>query len=291
MAEPMFDDRDGLIWYNGELVDWRDSHAHLLTHTLHYGGGCFEGERAYNGKIFKMDQHHQRLLDGAAVLNLDHPYSREDINKAAMDVLAANNLTDAYLRPLMWRGGEQVGLAGKGCSTNLAIMTWPWPSYFSAEKKAAGLKLGISKWKRPSPENAPVHMKICGLYVICTLSSHEAINAGFDDALMMDYRGLIAETTGSNVFFIKDGEIHTPKPDCFLNGITRQTLVELAKDRHIIVHERHIKPEELASFDECFLTGTAYEVMAVQSIGENKYTPSEITRTLAQDYDNLVNGR
>lgn len=291
MAEPSFEDRDGFIWFNGELVDWRDARTHLLTHTLHYGGGCFEGERAYNGKIFKMEQHHQRLLDGAAVLRLDHPYSLEDINKAAMDTLAANNLTTAYLRPLMWRGSEQMGLAGRGCKGNLAIAVWPWPDYFSKEKQAAGLKLGIAKWKRPSPENAPVHMKITGLYSICTLSSQEAQIAGLDDALMMDYRGLIAETTGSNIFFIKDGEIHTPIPDCFLNGITRQTVVELAKGRGITVHERHIKLEELGDFSECFVTGTAYEVMRVQSIADHQYTPGEMTRVLSDDYINLVNGR
>ncbi|RMF10697.1 MAG: branched-chain amino acid aminotransferase, partial [Alphaproteobacteria bacterium] len=223
-----FDDRDGKIWFNGKLVDWRDAKIHVLTHALHYASCVFEGQRAYGGEIFKLTEHSQRLHESARILDFEIPYSVAEIDQAARDVLAANNLVDAYVRPVAWRGPEQMGVAAQKTKVHVAVAAWEWPSYFTPEARMKGLRLNISKWKRPSPECAPTKSKAAGLYMICTLSKHAAEAAGYDDSLMLDYRGQVAEATGANIFFYKDGKLHTPKPDCFLDGITRRTAMELA---------------------------------------------------------------
>jgi branched-chain amino acid aminotransferase len=289
MAGPSFDDRDGLIWYNGEMVPWRDANAHVLTHGLHYGSSVFEGERAYGGNIFKLREHTERLIFSGKELGFDIPYSADEIDQACIDVLAANDIVDGYLRPVAWRGSEMMGVSAQQNRINLAIAAWPWPSYFSPEARMKGIRLQVSKWKRPSPETEPVHAKAAGLYMICTLSKHTAEQNGYDDALMYDYRGQVAEATGANVFLVMgDGKLHTPTPDCFLNGITRQTVIELAKARGIDVIERAIMPEELANATEVFLTGTAAEVTPVGEIGEHKYTVGQISQWMMEDYDKAV---
>jgi len=289
MAGPAFDDRDGLIWYNGEMVPWRDANAHVLTHGLHYGSSVFEGERAYGGNIFKLRQHTDRLIFSGRELGFDIPYTADQIDQACIDVLAANDIVDGYIRPVAWRGSEMMGVSAQQNRINLAIAAWPWPSYFSPEARMKGIRLQVSKWKRPSPETEPVHAKAAGLYMICTLSKHAAEQDGYDDALMYDYRGQIAEATGANVFMVMgDGKLHTPAPDCFLNGITRQTVIELAKARGIEVIERAIMPEELANATEVFLTGTAAEVTPVGEIGEHKFTVGQISQWMMEDYDKAV---
>jgi branched-chain amino acid aminotransferase len=289
MAGPSFDDRDGLIWYNGEMVPWRDANAHVLTHGLHYGSSVFEGERAYNGNIFELRKHTDRLIFSGKELGFDLPYSADEIDQACIDVLKANNLVDAYLRPVAWRGSEMMGVSAQSNRINVAIAAWDWPSYFSPEIRQKGIKLQVSKWKRPSPETEPVHAKAAGLYMICTLSKHTAEKDGFDDALMYDYRGYVAEATGANVFMVMgDGKLHTPIPDCFLNGITRQTVINLAKARGIEVIERVIMPDELANATEVFLTGTAAEVTPVGQIGDHAYTPGQISQWMMDDYDKAV---
>lgn len=286
-----FETRDGSIWLDGELCDWRDARIHVMTHAMHYGGAVFEGERAYNGTVFKMQEHHERLFNGARDMGMQSPWSVDDIHRAVMDTLKANNLTDAYVRPLIWRGAEDIKVGAPTSSIHLAIAAWAMPHYFTPERKAAGLKLMHARWKRPSPETAPSSIKASGLYQICSLSNNEAVAAGYDDALLVDYRGDISEATGANIFLIRDGELHTPDPHCILNGITRQTVIQLARDKGLTVHERRIPLDELDSFSEAFLTGTAYEVMPIQSIGETKFTPSDISFGLMQNYDDLVNGR
>jgi branched-chain amino acid aminotransferase len=289
MAGPSFDDRDGLIWYNGEMVPWRDANAHVLTHGLHYGSSVFEGERAYNGKIFKLREHTERLIFSGTELGFDLPYSADQIDQACIDILEANNLVNGYLRPVAWRGSEMMGVSAQHNRINVAIAAWDWPSYFSPEIRQKGIRLQISKWKRPSPETEPVHAKAAGLYMICTLSKHAAEKDGYDDALMFDYRGYVAEATGANVFMVMgDGKLHTPKPDCFLNGITRQTVIDLAKARGIEVIERVIMPDELADATEVFLTGTAAEVTPVGEIDAHKYTVGEISQWMMDDYDKAV---
>ncbi len=289
MAGPSFDNRDGLIWYNGEMVPWRDANAHVLTHGLHYGSSVFEGERAYGGKIFKLRQHSDRLIFSGRELGFEIPYSVDQIDQACIDVLAANDIVDGYIRPVAWRGSEMMGVSAQNNRINLAIAAWPWPSYFSPEARMKGIRLQISKWKRPSPETEPVHAKAAGLYMICTLSKHTAEQAGYDDALMYDYRGQIAEATGANIFMVMgDGKLHTPTPDCFLNGITRQTVIELANARGIEVIERVIMPDELANATEVFLTGTAAEVTPVGEIGDYKFTVGQISQWMMEDYDKAV---
>jgi len=289
MAGPSFDDRDGLIWYNGDMVPWRDANLHILSHGLHYGSSVFEGERAYNGKIFKLRRHTDRLIFSGREIGFEIPYDADQIDQACMDVLAANNISDGYLRPVAWRGSEMMGVSAQQNRINVAIAAWPWPSYFSPEARMKGIRLQISKWKRPSPETEPVHAKAAGLYMICTLSKHTAEQAGFDDALMYDYRGQIAEATGANIFFVMgDGKLHTPVPDCFLNGLTRQTVIELARARGIEVIERVIMPEELATATEVFLTGTAAEVTPVGEIDGHLYTVGQISQWMMEDYDRIV---
>ena len=286
-----FDDRDGVIWYDGELIEWRDAKLHVLSHALHYGSSVFEGQRAYGGEIFKLREHSQRLLDSGKALGFNNPYSVEEIDQAAIDVVKANGLVDAYIRPVAWRGSEMMGVATKGSKVHLAVAAWEWPSYFDEDSIMKGLRLEIATWRRPSPETEPVHAKAAGLYMIASLCKDAATANGYDDALMLDYRGQVAECTGANIFFIKDGVIHTPTPDCFLDGITRRTAIDLAKKRGIEVIERAIMPEELSSFEQAFITGTAVEVTPLSEIGGFKFEVGEICKTIVKDYTNLVNGR
>ncbi len=283
-----YDQRDGFIWFNGELIPWTDARVHLLTHALHYGSAVFEGMRAYDGEIFKLTEHNQRLHKSAEILDFEIPYSVAELDKAARDVVSANKLTDAYIRPLAWRGSEQMGVSAQKTTINVAIAAWNWGAYFDPAAIEKGMKLTFAKYRRPDPATAPVQSKAAGLYMICTIEKHRAEREGFADAVMLDWRGYVAECTGANIFFVKDGTIYTPTPDCFLDGITRRTVIGLAKQRGWEVIEKRILPEELADFTECFVTGTAAEVMSVGSIGEYSFTPGEITRTLMADYAALV---
>ena len=288
MSTPAFDDRDGYIWINGELQPWREVKAHVLTHALHYASSVFEGERAYNGKVFKLEEHTDRLFYSAEVLDMQIPYDRDTIIKATYEALKANNITDGYVRPIAWRGSELMGVAAQDTRINVAIAVWPWPSYFSPEARLKGLKLDISEWRRPSPETSPVFAKAAGLYMICTLSKHAAERKGMDDSLFLDWRGQVAEATGANIFFVIDGKIHTPTPDCFLDGITRRTVMELARQHGYDIIERAIMPEEMEQADECFLTGTAAEVTPVGFIGDYTFTPGDVCKTLMDAYDQAV---
>ena len=283
-----YDDRDGKIWLDGEMVEWRDANIHILTHALHYASSVFEGERAYGGKIFKSRQHSERLHASANMIDFEIPWTVDEIEAAKYAVLKANGWDDAYVRAVAWRGaGEDMGVASARNPVRLAIAAWEWGNYYG-DAKYEGARLDISKWKRPSPETIPSHAKAAGLYMICTMSKHAAEAKGCSDALMYDYRGYVAEATGANIFFVKNGEVHTPKPDCFLNGITRQTVIGMLNDRQIRVHERHIMPEELAGFQQCWLTGTAAEVTPVGQIGEHRFEVGELTRDIADSYDRLV---
>ena len=283
-----FDDRDGVIWFDGKLTPWRDAKVHVLTHALHYASAVFEGERAYSGVVFKSRDHSERLKRSAEILDIEIPYTPEEIDRAKADTLKANNLTDGYLRPVAWRGSEMMGVAAQHNKIHLAIATWAWPAYFSPELRARGIRLCMAEYRRPAPDTAPTASKAAGLYMICTISKHKAERQGFQDALMLDYRGQIAEATGANVFFVMDGEIHTPKPDCFLDGITRQTVIDLARARQLKVIERAIMPEEMAKASECFLTGSAAEITPVGEIDKYRFTPSMITQTLWDDFQALV---
>lgn len=283
-----YDDRDGKIWMDGKMVDWRAANVHILSHALHYASSVFEGERAYNGKIFKSREHSERLHYSAGELDFEIPYTVDEIEAAKAEVLQASGLTDAYIRCIAWRGaGPDMGVASAANPVHLAIAAWEWGAYYG-DAKTEGAKLDISKWKRPSPETIPVHAKAAGLYMICTTSKHAAEAKGCSDALFMDYRGYVAEATGANIFFVKDGEVHTPLADCFLNGLTRQTVIGLLKERGITVHERHIMPEEMADFEQCFLTGTAAEVTPVGIIGDYSFEVGALTRDIADAYEKLV---
>jgi branched-chain amino acid aminotransferase len=285
-----FDNQDGNIWYNGALVPWRESRLHVLSHGLHYASCVFEGERVYNGEIFKLREHTQRLIDSGKELGFEIPYSLEELEQATRDTVASQGFADAYVRPVAWRGSEMMGVSAQETKINVAIAVWEWPSYFSPEARMRGIRLTTSKWRRPAPDTAPVHAKAAGLYMICTLSKHDAEAKGYDDALMLDYRGRIAESTGANIFLIQDGKIHTPTPDCFLDGITRRTVISIAKKHGYEVIERAIMPEELANTSEIFVTGTAAEVTPVGEIDDYKFEVGTITRTLLEDYDALVRG-
>lgn len=284
MADIPFDKRDGFIWFNGELVPWADTKVHVLTHGLHYGSSVFEGERVYGGEIFKLREHTERLFKSAEILGFKIPYSLQEIDDACRKAVEAQGIVDGYVRPVAWRGSEMMGVSAQNNKINVAVACWEWPSYFDPEQRLKGIRTEIAEYRRPSPQTAPCHAKAAGLYMICTISKHAAESRGFADALMLDYRGYVAEMTGANVFFLKDGVIHTPKPDCFLDGITRRTVMELARRRGIEIIERHIELEELAGFQECFITGTAAEVTAVAEIGPYKFTPGEITKALMDDY-------
>ncbi|MDG1169257.1 MAG: branched-chain amino acid aminotransferase [Sulfitobacter sp.] len=283
-----YDDRDGQIWMDGKLVDWRDANVHILTHAMHYASSVFEGERAYNGKIFKSREHSERLKRSAKMIDFEVPWTIDEIEAAKVEVLAASGLQDAYVRAIAWRGaGEDMGVASARNPVRLAIAAWEWGAYYG-DAKMKGAKLDISKWKRPSPETIPSHAKAAGLYMICTMSKHAAEAKGCSDAMMFDYRGYVAEATGANIFFVKDGEVHTPDPDCFLNGITRQTVIGMLRDKGITVHERHIMPEELEGFEQCWLTGTAAEVTPVGQIGDYTFEVGAMTRDIAESYEKLV---
>ncbi len=284
-----FDSLDGAIWYDGKMLPWEDANVHVLTHGLHYGSCVFEGERSYNGEIFKLREHTDRLLMSADALGFEVPYNVNEIDEACIEVCKVNGIVDGYIRPVAWRGSEMMGVSAQANTIHVAIAAWPWPSYFSPEARFKGICLRTSVWRRPAPDTAPVHAKAAGLYMICTLSKHEAEAEGYDDALMLDWRGQIAEATGANIFMVMgDGKLHTPIPDCFLNGITRKTVIELAKKRGIHIIERVIMPEELANATEVFLTGTAAEVTPVGEIDGYKFTVGEITNWLIGDYDKVV---
>lgn len=286
-----YDDRDGTIWMDGAFVPWRDAKVHVLTHALHYASAVFEGERAYGGTIFKSREHTERLLKSCDYLDIPHPYSLDEIEAAKAACLRESGLADAYVRPLIWRGsGEDMGVASARNPVHMAIAVWEWGAYYG-DAKMAGAKLDISKWKRPSPETIPSFAKASGLYMICTMSKHAAEAKGCSDALMMDYRGYVAEATGANVFFVKDGTVHTPLPDAFLNGITRQTVIQMLHERGVKVVERHIEPAEMAEFQQCWLTGTAAEVTPVGQIGDYSFEVGALTRMIADDYEKLVRDR
>ena len=289
MALIPFDDRDGSIWFDGEMLPWRDAKTHSLSHGLHYASLVFEGERVYSGRVFKGSDHTARLRASAKILDFELPISNDALEAAKDQVIKANNIVDGYVRAFCWRGSEMMAISAQHTTTHLAIAAWEWPSYFDPETKMKGITLDIAKWRRPAPESAPVHAKAAGLYMICTLSKHEAEKKGFHDALMLDYRGYVAEATGANVFFIDaDSVIHTPIADCFLNGITRQTVIDMAKSMQMKVIERHIMPEEMANMKECFLTGTAAEVTPVSRIGRYHFNPSDISRSLIDGYEKMV---
>ncbi len=293
MTAPSFADHDGKIWFNGEMVDWKDANVHVLTHGLHYASSVFEGERMYSGAIFKLREHTERLFFSARELGFEIPYSLEEIDNASIQACRVNGITNGYVRPVAWRGSEMMGVSAQSNKINVAIAAWEWPSYFSPEARTKGISLQLSKWKRPSPETEPVHAKAAGLYMICTLSKHQAEADGHQDALMLDWRGQVAEATGANIFFLMpDGKLHTPTPDCFLDGITRRTVIDLARQQGIDVVERAIMPEEMADAQECFLTGTAAEVTPVgQIVGPDftfSFTPGDLSHRLMDAYDIAV---
>ncbi|MBJ3764091.1 branched-chain amino acid aminotransferase [Maribius pontilimi] len=283
-----YDDRDGKIWMDGQLVEWRDAKVHILTHALHYASSVFEGERCYNGKIFRSRDHSERLRRSANLIDFEIPYSVDEIEAAKEATLKANNLTDAYVRAIAWRGaGPDMGVASARNPVRMAVAAWEWGNYYG-DAKMKGAKLDLAKWKRPSPETIPCEAKAAGLYMICTMSKHAAEAKGCSDAMMLDYRGYVAEATGANIFFVKDGEVHTPTPDCFLNGLTRQTVLGMLRDKGVPVHERHIMPEELEGFEQCWLTGTAAEVTPVGQIGDYRFEVGALTRDVAESYEKLV---
>jgi branched-chain amino acid aminotransferase len=273
------------------MVPWEDAKVHVLTHGLHYASCVFEGQRVYDGEIFKLEEHTDRLFKSAEILDFKIPYTVDQINAANRDVVLRNGIVDGYVRPVAWRGSEMMGVSAQANTINVAIAVWQWPSYFDPEARTKGIKLQISKWRRPDPRTAPVHSKAAGLYMICTMSKHEAEAAGCHDALMLDWRGQVAEATGANIFFVIDGKLHTPTPDCFLDGITRRSVIDLAKARGIEVIERPIMPEEMATASECFLTGTAAEVTPVGVIDDYTFTPGAITAQLIEDFESLVRRR
>jgi len=285
-----FDQRDGSLWYDGRLVPWKDAKTHVLTHGLHYASCVFEGQRIYGGTIYKLKEHTARLFKSADILGMKIPFTQEEINQACIETCAANGIKDGYLRPVAFRGSEMMAVSAQATTIHVAIATWPWPSYFSPEEKLKGIRLDIAQYRRPAPDTAPTQAKAAGLYMICTVSKHAAEAKGYADALMYDYRGYVAEATGANVFFIKDGELHTPIPDCFLNGLTRQSVIAIARERQIKVIERHIRPEEMADFSECFLTGSAAEVTPVREIGPYTFKPGTLTEQLMTAYADEVRG-
>ncbi len=286
-----FDKREGYIWQDGQFVNWQEAKVHILNHGLHYGSCVFEGERIYNGNIFKNNEHSTRLHKSAEMLGFKIPYSTEEMNQSKIATSIKQKIVDGYMRVFAWRGSEKMAISAQTNKIHLAIACWPWPPYYSEEARKVGLKLKFAKYRRPSPETAPVAAKASGLYMICTISKHEAENEGYNDALMLDYRGFLAEATGANLFLVmKNNELHTPTPDCFLNGITRLTVIELAKKRNIKVVERHIMPEELENAKDAFLTGSAAEITRIGSVDDKYFypQPSQITIDLMQDYHQLV---
>ena len=288
MAAQSYDRLEGSIWYDGKLVPWQEANLHVLSHGLHYGSCVFEGERAYGGEIFKCTQHSERLKRSANILDFEIPYSVAEIDAAKRLVVEKNAKTDAYIRPVAWRGSEMMGVSAQNNKIHLAIACWDWPSYFDPAERLKGIRLDLAEYRRPDPKTSPCLAKAAGLYMICTISKHRAERKGYADAMMLDWQGRVAECTGANIFFVKDGQIHTPIADCFLDGITRQTVIDLAKRRGITVNERRMMPEELSGMTECFITGTAAEVTAVSEIADWTFTPGKITQQLAEDYTTEV---
>ena len=286
MAEIIpFDERDGSLWLDGKIVPWREGKVHVLSHGLHFASCVFEGERMYSGRIYKLDEHTKRLFHSAEILGIKIPYTEEEINRACYEAAAVQSIVDGYVRPVAFRAAQTMPtVSAQKAGVRVAIAVWPWPSYFDPAEKLKGIRLDISQWRRPAPDTAPTQAKAAGLYMICTMSKHAAEAKGYADAMMFDYRGLVAEATGANMFFVKDGRLHTPTPDCFLDGITRRSVIALAKQRQIPVHERQITREELPTFEECFLTGTAAEVTPVSEIGPYRFKPGKISETLMNDY-------
>ncbi|MEL0107342.1 MAG: branched-chain amino acid aminotransferase [Rhodospirillaceae bacterium] len=289
MLTAPFDDRDGTIWFDGKLIPWRDAKLHVLSHALHYASAVFEGERVYGGKIYKLNEHTERLFASGKIFGFDMPFSVKEINDASEAVCKDNGIVDGYVRPIAWRGSEMMGVSAQQTKIHIAIAAWSWPSYFSPEARMKGIRLKTGPWRRPDPATAPVMAKAAGLYMICTLSKHAVEQEGWDDALFLDWKGRVAESTGANIFIVfGDGKLHTPVPDCFLDGITRQTVIGLAKNRGIEVIERDIMPEELAKATEVFVTGTAAEITPVGQIDDHHFTVGEISQTLMADYDKEV---
>jgi len=286
-----FDKRDGYIWQNGIIIPWQDAKTHILNHGLHYASCVFEGERIYDKQIFKCTEHSARLHKSAEILGFNIPYSIEELNKAKKEIAAKQNIIDGYMRAFAWRGSEKMAISAQNNTIHVAIACWPWPPYYSDEARKKGLKLKFAKYRRPDPATAPTSAKAAGLYMICTISKHEAEAEGYNDALMLDYRGYLSEATGANLFLVmKNGELHTPTPDCFLNGITRQTIITIAKENGIKVVERHILPEELSKADDAFLTGSAAEITRIGSVDDKYYYPkiSDMTLDLMTKYKNIV---
>ena len=285
-----FDQRSGSLWYDGKLVPWTEAKTHVLTHGLHYGSSVFEGERIYGGTIYKLKEHTERLFKSAEVLGMKIPFTQDQISAACIEAAQAQNIKDGYVRPVVFRGSEMMAVSAQNTKIHVSIAVWEWPSYFDPKEKLKGIRLDISDWKRPAPDTAPTQAKAAGLYMICTLSKHAAEAKGYADAMMLDYRGYVAEATGANIFFVKEGSLHTPIADCFLNGITRQSVIAIAKAHQIPVIERHIMPDELSQFSECFITGSAAEVTPVQEIGPYKFKPGKLTETLMNAYADEVRG-
>jgi len=288
MATQPYDDRDGSLWYDGKMVPWREANTHVLTHGLHYASSCFEGERVYNGRIYKLEEHTRRLFESARILGMKIPFSEDEIVRASAAAAEVQGIADGYVRPVVFRGSEQMSVAAPHSKTHIAIAAWSWGSYFDPEQKRKGIRMCMSEWRRPAPDTVPWKSKAAGLYMICTLAKHTADAQGYHDALMLDYRNLVAEATGANIFFVGDGKLVTPIADCFLDGITRRSIMALARARQIPVVERHIELGELADFQECFLTGTAAEVTPVSEIADYRFTPGSITETLVADYHDEV---
>jgi branched-chain amino acid aminotransferase len=291
MAILPFDDRDGFIWFDGKMVPWREAKLHVLSHGLHYGSCVFEGERAYGGEIFKSTKHSERFRKSAELLDFEIPFSVDEIDAAKREIVIKNGKPDCYVRPVAWRGSEMMAVAAQHATIHVAIASWEWPSMFDMEARMRGIRLDIAEFRRPDPRTAPCRSKAAGLYMICTISKHKAERRGYADALMLDWQGRVAECTGANVFFTRDGAIHTPIADCFLDGLTRQTAIDLARKRGMEVIERRIMPEELATFNECFITGSAAEVTPVAEIGPHQFRPGNISRTLVEDYAAAVRPR
>jgi branched-chain amino acid aminotransferase len=289
MEQIPFDKRSGKIWFNNELVEWQDSKVHIISHGLHYASLVFEGVRVYDGQIFKLEEHTDRLFHSAKRMDMIIPYSKEEINKATQKIVSVQNTQNGYIRPFAWRGSEQMGVSAQNTKINVAIATWEWPAYFDPKLKLKGIKLNISNWRRPAPNTIPWDSKAAGLYMICTLSKHEAERQGYTESLMLDYEGNVAEATSANIFFKdKNGELHSPIPDSFLDGITRRTVIDIAKSKNIKVNERKISPEELSSFDGCFLTGTAAEITPISSITDYQYKVCDLILNLSDSYEKLV---
>ena len=284
-----FDDRDGSIWFDGKLVPWREAKIHVLTHGLHYASCVFEGERVYSGRIYRLKEHTARLFESARILGMKIPFAEDEISAACVQAAQVQGIDEGYVRPVVFRGSVVMAVAAQGAKIHVAVASWQWPSYFDPELKKKGIRMTVAEWRRPAPDTAPTKAKAAGLYMIATLSKHAAEEQGYADALMYDYRGYIAEATGANIFFVKDGQLHTPIADCFLDGITRKSVIALARARQIPVIERHIDPKELNSFSECFLTGSAAELTPVGEIDAHRFVPGQITETLTRDYSDDVN--